>query len=90
MIAYLLQKYLENFTFQLFLILQQLTHEICYFPEKCPIFYQFLLSFLLINKTLRLNNVKTRTAMNAKILMFAICVEAIIYLFLQKRAIIDD
>ena len=28
--------------------------------------------------------------MNAKILVFAICVEAIIYLFLQKRAIVDD
>ena len=32
-----------------------------------------------INKTLRLNNLKTRTAMNAKISVFAIYVEAIIY-----------
>ena len=41
---------------------------------------QFLLSFLLIDKTLWLNNLKTRTAVNAKISVFAICVEVIIYL----------
>ena len=40
----------------------------------------FLLSFLFINKTLRLNNLNTRTAMYAKISVFAICVEAIMYL----------
>ena len=39
------------------------------------------MSFLCINKTLRLNNFrKTRTAMNPKISVFVICVEAIIYL----------
>ena len=42
------------------------------------------MSFLFINKTLRLNNVKTRAAMNAKILVFAVCVEAIIYLLLYN------
>ena len=40
--------------------------------------------FLFINKTLRLNNLKTRTAMNAKISVFVICVEAIIYLLLYN------
>ena len=43
-------------------------------------FLQFLLSFLFVNKTLRLNNLKTRTGMNEKNSMFCICVEAIIYL----------
>ena len=33
---------------------------------------------MFINKTLRLNNLKTKTAMNAKILVFAIFAEAII------------
>ena len=33
---------------------------------------------MFINKTLRLNDLKVRTAMNAKILVFVICVEAII------------
>ena len=39
---------------------------------------------MLINKTLRLNNLKTRTAMNAKISEFVICVETIIYLLLYN------
>ena len=40
------------------------------------------MSFLFIKKALRLNNLKTRTAMNVKILVFVTCVEAIIYLLL--------
>ena len=36
------------------------------------------------NKTLRLNNLKARAAMNAKISVFFICVEAIIYLLLYN------
>ena len=36
-----------------------------------------------ISKTLRLNNLKTRTAMNEKVSVF-ICVEAIIYLLLHN------
>ena len=43
-------------------------------------FLQFLLSFLVINKTLRLNNLKTITATDAKDSAFLIRVEAIIYL----------
>ena len=34
-----------------------------------------VLSFLFVNKTVRLNNLKTRTAVNAKILVLAFCVE---------------
>ena len=34
MIAYVFQKYLENFTFQIFIILQQFTFEVCYFLKK--------------------------------------------------------
>ena len=39
--------------------------------------------FLFINKTIRLSNLKTRTAINAKMLGFVICVEAIVYLLLD-------
>ena len=42
------------------------------------------MSFLFINKNLRLNNLKTRAAMNAKISVFVICVEAIMYLLLHN------
>ena len=42
----------------------------------------FYCLFLFINKTLRLNNLKTRTVMNMKISVFVICVKAIIYLLL--------
>ena len=38
MIAYVFQKYPEKFTFQLFIILQQFTCEICYFLKKEPTF----------------------------------------------------
>ena len=38
-------------------------------------FSQFLLSFLLIDKTLRFNYIKTRTALKAKFSVFTICVE---------------
>ena len=44
----------------------------------------FLLSFLFTNKTLRLNNLNTGTAMNVKIPVFVICVEAVIYLLLYN------
>ena len=42
------------------------------------------MSFLLISKALQLNNLKTRTAMNAKISVFVICVEGILYLSLYN------
>ena len=42
------------------------------------------MSFLFINKTLQLNNLKTTTAMNAKISVFFISVQAIIYLLLYN------
>ena len=45
-------------------------------------FLQFLFSFLFISKTLQLNNLESRAAMNAKISVFCICVKAIIYLLL--------
>ena len=37
-----------------------------------------------MNKTLRLNDLKTRAAMNAKIPVFDICFEATIYLLLYN------
>ena len=42
------------------------------------------MSFLFVNKTLPLTNKETRTAMNAKISVFLICVETIIYLLLYN------
>ena len=42
------------------------------------------MSFLFISKTLQLNNLKTRTAMDTKITKFVICVKALIYLLLSN------
>ena len=42
------------------------------------------MSFLFINKILRLNNLKTKTALNTKIPVFVICVEAIIHMSLSN------
>ena len=39
---------------------------------------------MFISKPLRLNNLKTKTAMNTKISVFVICVEEIIYLLLYN------
>ena len=33
-VAYMFQKYTKNFTFQLFIILQYFTREVCYFLKK--------------------------------------------------------
>ena len=79
MIAHVFQKNPENFAFQLCIILQQFTREFVIFLKSSLLFNSFYcLSFLLINKTLRLNNFKTRTAINAKISVFVTYVEAII------------
>ena len=43
------------------------------------------MSLLFINKALRLNNLKTRTAINAKISVFVICVKAITYFFTARK-----
>ena len=40
--------------------------------------------FLFTNKTLPLNNLKTRTDMNVKIPVFLICAETIVYLLLYN------
>ena len=50
------------------------------FLKRIVLFSSFYCLFLYINKTLRLNNFKTRTATNAKISVFVICVNVIIYL----------
>ena len=39
---------------------------------------------MFINKNLQLNNSKTKTAVNAKMSIFVICVEVIIYLLLHN------
>ena len=49
---------------------------------KSSLLFNSFYCFLFINKTSGLNNLKTRTAMNAKIVVFIICVEAIVYVFI--------
>ena len=49
--------------------------------EKVLINYLY---FLFISKTLQLKNLKTRTAINAEISVFVICVDAIIHLLLYN------
>ena len=78
------QKYPENCAIQLFMILKYFTREICYFLKKYRTFNSFYCFFLFISKTLRLSNLKNRTAMNVKVSVFVICVEAIIYLLLYN------
>ena len=54
---------------------------IAYVFQTSPETFTFqLLPFLFINKTLRLNNLKTRTAMDGKISVSIICVAMITYL----------
>ena len=54
------------------------------FSLKSSLLFNSFLCSLFINKTLRLNNFKTRTVMNAKISIFLICVKVIIYLLLYN------
>ena len=53
-----------------------------YVFQKYPEIFAFQLFqlFLFINKTLRLDNLKTRTSMNAKTSVFVIYAEVTIYL----------
>ena len=44
------------------------------FSKISPLFDNLQLLFLFINKNLWLNNLKTKTAMNAKFSVFVICV----------------
>lgn len=71
---WILIQWLNDFVFPLFIISQWITHEICYSLKKYPTFWQFLLSFLFMNKTLSLNELKTRIAMNPKTSVFDFCV----------------
>ena len=53
-------------------------------PLKSSLFFNSFYCFFVYKKTLRLNNLKTRSAMNAKVSVFVICVGAIIYLLLYS------
>ena len=48
------------------------------------LFNNFYFLFLVISKTLWLNKLKNGTAMNAKLSVFVICIEAIIYMLLYN------
>ena len=54
------------------------------FLKSILLFNSFYCLFCFTKKPLRLNNLKTRTAMNAKVLVFVVCVEAITYLLLYN------
>ena len=54
------------------------------FLKSSLLFDSFYGIFLFVNKTLRLNNFKTRADMSVQISVFVICVEAIIYLLLYN------
>ena len=54
-----------------------------YFCCNLPVKFIYYLSFIFINKNWRLNYTKTKTAMNAKLSISVICVEAIIYFLLH-------
>ena len=82
MIPYVFQKYPENFAFQLCIMqlcISNLPVKFAIFLKSSLLFNSFYCLFLFINKTW-LNNLKTRIAVNAKISVFVICVEVIIYL----------
>ena len=54
------------------------------FLKSSLVFKSFYCLFLFINKTLLLNNLKTRAVMNAKISAVVVCVEVIIHLLLYN------
>ena len=81
MIACVLQKYLKISHSSYLLLCSNLPVKFAVFFKSRPFFNLFL---LFINKALRFINLKTRTAINAKISVFLICVEAIIYLLLYN------
>ena len=88
MIAYVFQKYHENFAFQLICNFAVISLPMKFVSfVKSSLLLTIFVFFLFVNKTLRLNNLKTRTAMNAKISVFVICAEVIIYLLLHH---LDD
>ena len=66
----------------LFIVCSNLPVKFAIFLKSGSLFNSFYCLSLFVNQTLRLNNFKTRTDMNAKISVFVICVEAIIYLLL--------
>ena len=61
-----------------------LTVKFAIFSRSALLFNSFYCFFPFINKILRPNNLKTRTAMNVKISVFVTCAEGIIYLLLNN------
>ena len=81
MIAYLFQSIPEILHSNYLLLCSNLPVKFAIFLKSGLPFNSFLLSFLFINKNLRLNNLKTRTDMNVKISVFVVCVKAMIFFF---------
>ena len=80
MTAYVFQNILKTLHSNYASFCSNLPVKFAVFLNSSLLFNSFYCLFLFIKKTLWLNNVKTRTAMNAKISVFLICVEVIIYL----------
>ena len=72
-----------KFRIPTFIICSNLPVKFAIFLKSRLLFNNFY-SLLFTSKTLRLNNFKTRTAMNAKISVFVIYIKAIIYLLLYN------
>ena len=81
MITCVFRKYPENFAFQLFKFYGNLSVKFAISFKISLLMKSLILSFLCINKTLRVNNSKIRAAMNNKISVFVIC-DALRYLVL--------
>ena len=77
MIAYVFQKYPENFAFQ---FSSNFPMRFAIFLKSSLFFKSFYLFFSVYKQNFALNNLKTITAINAQISVFVIYVEAIIYL----------
>ena len=66
------------------IILQYLPVKFSIILKSSELFNSSFCIFLFTNKSLKHNNIKTRTAMSARISVFVICIEAIIYFLLCK------
>ena len=66
------------------LFCSNLSMKFAIFLKSSLLFNSFYCLFLFINKNLRLDNLKTAAAMNAKMSVFFVCVEVIIYLLLYN------
>ena len=79
MMAYMFELYSTNFASKLFIILKLDSLEICFSFKKQPtLFNTYYCLFSLEQNSLRLSNLETKKAMNAKFSVVIIQVKAVI------------